>query len=160
MAKNRPENSPLPGITVIEITDTKIISALEALFGSVLNSPQIDFGTANYLCFDPVKYIPEGEFLENLPDLEQLMAPKWKSLFKRKKNDLKLEEVVRDILGKETTLDLKDRMPYLFPGPTRAALKYLLDHFSHKGKSIALPLPNWQFWSINGEKSLPHSFAY
>lgn len=73
-----------------------------------------------------------------------------------------LEKRIRQMLLQETSLSSVEDQIVSLPGMfTREAMDYLLRSILSKtGGKVALPLPNWHFWSLDGCKEGAYSFSY
>jgi len=140
-------------------SEIALIGALANFFGEI-GQVQYDFGSAHYL-YDSSEHFPNDEFNE----LKRKIVTKKRGeqLSKYDKSHLKsVEEVIRDLLSTETSLDLSEHQFYDIHGSTRSALDLtlssLVGFMSHR--KIALPVPNWHFDQISENAHKKYKFNY
>jgi DNA-binding transcriptional MocR family regulator len=116
----------------------------------------VDFGTADLDEFNIIEHLTKDDAREVRRQIDRATTY-WGGV---KLSSLPTAtQVLRDMLKRETTLNLDNSDLNLICGQTRQAISRFTDHFSRDGKSVAMTTPNWQFWDKSAFEN-ESRFAY
>ena len=141
------------GSPLIEIQESSGLIIIQS--GQRSHSPCVtyDLGTAHYN-FNATKYIPEG-ILDSVRDEIGVGVQTGET------EDVgEIRKVFSDMRKRETEWNGSEEDVFVLPIPTRQSIDLLFRAFAGRSGQIAMPLPNWHFWNLDGFANQEYDFAY
>lgn len=156
---------PLPTLRIRGVGEIDLGAVVRHALSLVAGTGSLDLYSAHYN-YDTRTDLPEDarrKLLETTGYYQSLSFPQAALLFfglSKGKGEHSIESVIAAMLTRETALSVREKRILAYDYNTRQTIDHLLSQLLGRHEKVAIPLPNWHFWEMEGYKQKKYGHEY